>query len=193
MVQRDSYDRPDVQLYVCSRPIFGMLLCFLCMTVLVATACLAVGQAFARYMTVATADMGFHVSAKPSVTASRPVVEGDTATFSVTCVGGAEHTDLRIRVYGFSEESQTLMVIRKNTDTEQTYVLSPRSLDAQTPAGQETNAVWVYVLTDGYGHEILFETTEEILNFELRSADADSDISKLQICVEAVKNDYTYG
>lgn len=154
---------------------------------------MAVGDSFARYVATGTADVGFMAQAKPSATVLQPVTEGEQTevTFRVICGESTEHTGVRIRVYGYGEDAQTTTVTATHTATGETYVLSVRALDSQTPAGAETGAAWVYVFTDKQGEELLFDMNAE-LSFVLQTspttADAASaEASSLRISAEVVK------
>ena len=164
----------------------GMLLVWVLL--LLAAGSLAVGDAFARYMTTETADVGFMAQARPSATVLQPVTEGEQTevTFRVICGESTEHTGVRIRVYGYGEDAQTTTVTATHTATGETYALSVRALDSQTPAGAETGAAWVYVFTDNQGEELLFDMNAE-LSFVLQTSPTTADASSLRIGAEVVK------
>ena len=155
---------------------------------------MAIGESFARYMTTGTADVGFVAQAKPSVTVLQPITDDEQAevTFQVICSESTEHTGVRIRVYGYGEDPQAANVTATHTVTGETYVLSARALDSQTPAGAETGAAWVYVFTDNLGEEILFDMNGEALSFVLQTSPTtaetpSAEASLLRISAEAVR------
>lgn len=155
---------------------------------------MAVGESFARYMTTGTADVGFEAQAKPSVTVLQPITDDEQAevTFQVICSESTEHTGVRIRVYGYGEDPEATTVTATHTTTGETYVLSVRALDSQTPAGAETGAPWVYVFTDNQGEELLFDMNGEALSFVLRTTPTTAEVvsaeaSSLRISAEAVR------
>ncbi len=165
----------------------GMLL-LACMLLLLTAGRLAIGESFARYMTAGEADVGFQAQAKPAVTVLQPIEDDgeEEIVFQVVCSQSTEHTGIRIRVYGFGDESRAMSVTATQTVTGETYVLSARALDHQTPAGAETGATWVYVFTNNRGEEILFDMNGEALSFALRT-DSTTETPTLRISAEAVK------
>ena len=149
-------------------------------------------ESFARYMTAGEAAVGFRAQAKPTVSVLQPIVDdGEEDTiFQVISNGSADHTGIRIRVYGHGERAQELTATRMLTG--ETYVLTARALDTQTLAGSETGAAWVYVFTNARGEEILFDMKDEALSFTLHAAPTSAEgisaeASSLQISAEAVK------
>ncbi len=147
--------------------------------------CLLSGPIYARYMTTRTFSVGFWLVSKPSVTVietTEAPAEGGTIARRFEVCGAATTTDsaFRFRLYGYGQEEQALQLMINR----RIYTFEARALNSSTGPATQLGAKWVYVVTNSSGEEILFDIDAEMFVIVVM---ADTDISQLTVCAEAVR------